>query len=322
MKFKKILIIRFSSIGDIVLTTPIIRAIKEQIPDCELHYLTKKQFHNTLIANPYLNKIHLLQANLSDTIKVLRDEKFDYIIDLHNNLRTLRVKLSLRIPSSSFNKINIAKWLITNLKINKLPNTHIVNRYFHTLHSIQVHNDHKGLEYYIPPSEEINIQTTFPQIKGEYYTWVIGGQHSTKIFPKEKIVSVLQQTKKTVLLLGGPMDEEMGDYIQQKCGINTINTAGNFSLNQSASILKQSQKVFTNDTGLMHIAAAFQKEIISFWGNTIPQFGMYPYKTKHSILEIENLKCRPCSKIGFQKCPKGHFRCMMDISEEEILNLF
>ncbi len=322
MKFKKILIIRFSSIGDIVLTTPIIRAIKDQIPDCELHYLTKKQFHNTLIANPHIDKIHLLQEKLSDTLKLLKGEKFDYIIDLHNNLRTRRVKLSLRIPSSSFNKINIAKWLITKFHINRLPNTHIVDRYFETLKTIQVHNDHKGLEYYIPSSEEIKIQSAFPQIKEDYYTWVIGGQHSTKIFPKEKIANILQQTNKTVLLLGGPMDKEMGDYIQQKCGKNIINTAGNFSLNQSASILKQSQKVFTNDTGLMHIAAAFQKEIISFWGNTIPQFGMYPYKTKHTILEIEDLKCRPCSKIGFQKCPKGHFRCMMDISEKEVLHFF
>ena len=321
MKVKKLLILRFSSIGDIVLTSPLLRVIKEQIPDIELHYLTKKNFHNTLIANPHIDKIHLLEDHLPDTIKKLKAENFDYLIDLHKNLRSLRVKIALHKPSTSFDKINIAKFLMTKLKINQLPNTHIVERYFEALNSLHLKNDQKGLEYYIPQVEEISISELYPNIPDDYYVWVIGGQHNTKIFPKEKMVNILRLTKKTFLLLGGPADKEMGDFIQGKCGENIINTAGKFSLNQSASILKQSKKVFTNDTGLMHIAAAFQKEIISFWGNTIPQFGMYPYKTKHIILEVKDLNCRPCSKIGYKKCPKAHFRCMMDISEEEVLHL-
>jgi ADP-heptose:LPS heptosyltransferase len=92
-----------------------------------------------------------------------------------------------------------------------------------------------------------------------------------------------------------------------------FNGCGKFNLNQSASLLKQSLAVFTHDTGLMHIAAAFKKQIFSIWGNTVPEFGMYPYKTPFSIFENKKLQCRPCSKIGHNKCPLGHFKCMNDV---------
>ena len=88
------------------------------------------------------------------------------------------------------------------------------------------------------------------------------------------------------------------------------NGCGRYSLHQSASLLRQAAFVVSHDTGLMHIAAAFGQRIYSIWGNTVPEFGMYPFRTEYEALEVPGLPCRPCSKIGFAQCPQGHFRCM------------
>src|SRR4051812_16746459 len=117
----KFLIIRFSSIGDIVLTTPVIRCLKQQVADAEVHYLTKNSFKEIIESNPYVDKLHLLRNDFDGMIDELKKEKFDYIIDLHHNLRTLKVKKALGIPAHSFNKLNLKKWLLTAIKINLLP---------------------------------------------------------------------------------------------------------------------------------------------------------------------------------------------------------
>jgi len=121
------------------------------------------------------------------------------------------------------------------------------------------------------------------------------------------------------LLVGGPEDFERGEQIIANTN-NTINTCGKYSILQSASLVQQAKMVITHDTGMMHIAAAFQQKIYSVWGNTVPEFGMYPYlESKQSKrIEVKGLNCRPCSKIGYDKCPKGHFKCMQEIDE----NLF
>ena len=323
---KKILIIRFSSIGDIVLTTPIIRCLKKQLPDAEIHYLTKEQFYPVIKKNPYINKIHLLKDNLEETISELKVENYDHIIDLHKNIRSLFVKKKLRKPSSSFCKINFYKWLIVNFKINRLPDLHIVDRYFKSVKKLNITNDGEGLDYFIPEDEEININDLPENFRNGYIGFVIGGKHVTKILPEEKVVSICKKIKKPIILLGGTEDKKAGENIQKQIGNNVFNSCGEFSINQSASLVKNAEKIITNDTGLMHIAAAFKKEITSVWGNTIPAFGMFPYlpdkeKNKSKIIEVKNLKCRPCSKIGFDKCPKKHFDCMNAIDESEIVEL-
>ncbi len=186
----------------------------------------------------------------------------------------------------------------------------------------ELKNDQKGLDYFIPEKDIVNLNSLPGEFQNGYIGWVIGGKHNTKIFPEERIIEICKTIKTPIILLGGPEDEEKGDRIQKAIGDTIFNSCGKFNLNQSASLVAQAQKIFTNDTGLMHIAAAFKKEIYSFWGNTIPEFGMYPYmpgqESKSHILEVKNLKCRPCSKIGYQKCPKKHFDCMNKVDTEEI----
>jgi ADP-heptose:LPS heptosyltransferase len=325
----KFLIIRFSSIGDIVLTTPVIRCVKQQVKDAEVHYLTKKKFSPLLESNPYIDKFYTIESSLIGTeiLKALKKENYDLIIDLHHNIRSAQVKLYLGKKSRAFYKLNIEKWLRVNFRINKLPNVHIVDRYFETVKSLGVVNDGKGLDYFIPKKDEVDLSTLPTQFQSGYIGFIIGAKYFTKQLPAEKIISIIKKINQPVVLLGGKEDEEKGNKIEQEIrsqdpGVGIYNACGKFNINQSASLVRQAKKIITHDTGLMHIAAAFKKEIISVWGNTIPEFGMYPYYGDSEIrnwkLEIKNLKCRPCTKLGFSKCPKKHFRCMMDIDEEEI----
>ncbi len=320
---KKILVIRFSSIGDIVLTTPVIRCLKKQLEDVEVHYLTKKQFLSVIRANPHIDRIHTIDDSIDEIITELRKQNYDHIVDLHKNFRSKGVIMKLRKPATSFNKINVRKWLAVNLKINRLPDVHIVDRYFQAVEHLGVKNDDEGLDYFIPESDEVNM-TDLPQThRNGYIGWVIGGTYFTKIYPDDKIIEVCRKIKKPVVLLGGKTDAERGDRIAEAVGDSVFNACGKFSLNGSASLVKQADKIITNDTGLMHVAAAFRKEIISLWGNTIPGFGMYPYmpgdEEKSTIFEVKNLSCRPCSKLGYKKCPKKHFDCMRKIDIERIV---
>ena len=313
---------RFSSIGDIVLTSPVIRCLKEQNSNAEIHYCTKKSFGSLVAHNPYIHKVWLYDDNMWELMALFRKEKFNCIIDLHHNLRTLWIKLNLcTTPSYSFNKLNIQKWLLVNFKWNLMPDKHIVDRYIETLKPLGIVNDTKGLEFYIPENREIIVQKEFPKIGDKYAVFVIGAKFKTKQLPLEKIVSWCYKIDIPIILVGGKEDESLALEI---CNIlhnrSIFNGVGKFSLLQSASIIKQSSLVLTNDTGMMHIAAAFQKKIISFWGNTIPSLGMYPYQVADSIIvEVKNLACRPCSKIGYNKCPKGHFNCMKLPNAEDYL---
>lgn len=322
----KVLIIRFSSIGDIVLTTPVVRVIKTQRPDVEIHYCTKKSFQAIVDSNPYIHKVHVLDNNLSNLVQQLKSENFDLIIDLHNNLRTSILKLRLAKPAYTFNKLNFKKWLYINWKLKVMPPVHIVDRYLApAIKALDVINDKKGLDYFIPAKDVITIgELPYPFNHG-YVAFAIGAQHATKRLPFHKLKEALLHINHPVILLGGKEDIDTGDLLVKALeseGKTTIfNACGKYNLNGSASLVKQSLFVVTHDTGLMHIAAAFKKKIISIWGNTTPELGMYPYLSEHSIIENKNLDCRPCSKIGYPSCPKKHFRCMNEL-DLSVLNAY
>lgn len=320
----KVLVLRFSSIGDIVLTTPVVRCLRKAHPDAEIHYATKKAYVSLLQANPYINKIHALGNSFSQLVQQLKAEKFDYVIDLHNNQRTLLLKWQLGVKSNSFSKLNFEKWLMVQFKINRLPALHIVDRYMAAAKPLHVVNDGLGLDYFIPKAEEVSINLLPEVFASAYVAWVIGAKQNTKKFPVSKIISTIKLLgTKPVVLLGGPEDRVEAATIQAElsnANIRLFNAVGAYSLNQSASLIRQAAVVITNDTGLMHIAAAFNKPIVSIWGNTIPQFGMYPYTlTPGVVMEVKGLSCRPCSKLGYSSCPKGHFKCMNEQSEDVLV---
>ena len=324
----KFLVIRFSSIGDIVLTTPIVRCLKQQVPGAEVHFLTRSPFKDVLSGNPYIDKLIVLENKLSTIIPLLKAEKYDAIIDLHHNQRSWLVKLNLKSTNYSFHKLNIEKWLMVNFKINKLPHRHIVERYFDVVKRFNVKNDGGGLDFFIQADANRILEKLPVLHQQKYLAFVIGAKHATKRLPDNKIIKLCKELTLPLVLLGGSEDREHGDNIAAEVGSKVYSACGKTTLHESAALINNADLIITHDTGMMHIAAALQKKIISIWGNTIPDFGMYPFysdktggtkKGLSTVVEVKGLPCRPCSKIGFDKCPKEHFDCLNKIDEQEIL---
>ena len=319
---KKILIVRFSSIGDIVLTSPIIRCLHHQLPDAEIHALTKAAYRTIYEGNPYVTKTIVMTDGLNDVLPVLRAERYDHVVDLHRNWRSSRVRMALLCPSSTFPKLDFRKFLYTKLKVGKLPRMHVVDRYFKAVERLGVHNDGKGLDFFFHEADRMGREDLPEAFRSGFVAVVIGGQHATKILPEDKVVAVCEALDYPVILVGGPEDAARGKRISERVGDLVWNCCGSLTVGQSASLLQISDVVLTNDTGMMHIAAALRKPIVSVWGNTVPEFGMYPYLPEGMkpavIIEKGDLRCRPCDKLGYARCPKGHFNCMNSLDAMQI----
>ena len=317
----RFLVVRFSSIGDIVLTTPVVRHLKKQVEDAEIHFLTKTAYASLLEANPFIDKVHSFDGDMKTCIASLRKEEIDYIIDLHHNTRSARIKYGLRRIAFTVDKLNWKKWLYVTFKRDRMPDIHMVDRNLDTIQSYIEDRDELGLDYFIPEKDEISKASLPEAFRLAYVGLSIGAQHETKKLPVKSLVELCRKLKHPVIILGGPGDRPTGETIVSALPEKDIlNACGQYNIHQSASLVKQAKVLITHDTGLMHIGAAFRLKIISVWGNTIPQFGMYPYRANPSSVQLEvlDLPCRPCSKIGYQKCPKGHFKCMLNQDLEGI----
>jgi len=311
----RLLFIRFSSIGDIVLTSPAIRCAKMQMPGVEIHFLTKSTMKDLVIANPYIHTIHFLEDSIEATVAPLKEIHFDYIIDLHHNQRTWRIKRSLGVPAYSYNKLSIQKWFLALTKINLLPPSHVCERYVQTLAPFGVTNDGKGLDYFIAESN-FAVENILPTSFQDGYTaLVIGASYKTKQMPIEKWLELVEKIKGPMVVVGDKADHENAQMLVNAFPEKVFNACGFFSLNESALFIKKSILVISHDTGFLHVAVAFNKPTITIWGATSPilQFEAYYLKdsqTNRMNAIVPNLSCQPCSKQGGHKCPKGHFNCM------------
>ena len=291
----KILIIRLSSIGDIVLTTPVIRAVNEQLPEAEVHFLVRKDLVSVIENNPHIHKIHAYDPdNVSQTIEELRKEQFTVVIDLQKTLRSRKVVRSLKVPFYTFSKHNLSKWICYRLKMNGMPETHIVERYFEAVKELNVHNDHKGLEFYIPEDQGFEEDDLPMMFEDGFVAIVLAAQHFTKRIPVSKVVEIGSILHKPIMLLGGKDVYEEGEQVVAQLGERATNGCGKYTLYQSAAI----------------------------FGATIPEYGYYPYmpgeRDKFRNFEVCPLNCRPCSKFGSSKCKRKHFKCMKNISATEV----
>ena len=316
----KILVIRFSSMGDIIYTTPVVRCLKKQLPDAEIHFLTKPAFKYIYDNNPYLDRLLLLKPTLSETIEEIKAEKYDYIIDLHNNLRTSLIKLRTGIKSSTYKKQRLRKWLSLKFNLKLVPPVHLVERYLKTVKFLGVKNDGKPIDYYVKAEHDLK-KLLPPSHQEKYVAFVIGATHFTKRMPNEKIINICRQINQPVVLLGGEDVKANGAEIASAIGDNIYNACGITSLDESVFLVSKAEKTIGFDTGLTHIAEAFDKPIASIWGGTVPELlGVQPYMVKDAKVIGINISCRPCSKFGLEKCPLGHFKCMKDIPDDTVVN--
>ena len=316
----RLLFIRFSSIGDIVFTTPAIRCAKQQIPGVELHFLTKASMKAVTEANPYIDHFHYFDKDLNATIKGLKAFQFDYIIDLHKNLRTFQIQKALGVPSLSYHKLSLQKLLLTKLHLNYMPARHIVDRSLDTLSALGVVNDGKGLDYFIPKEATLPSNALPAAFQSGYIALVIGASYATKKLPVASLQALCHKIPYPIVLIGGKEDQAEGAAIEAINPIKIWNACGKFNLHESALLVKQSKTVISHDTGFLYIACAFHKKTVAIWGATAPALQVEPYyptKTDSSKQNVwyynaivPELPCQPCSNYGTKQCPQGHFACM------------
>ncbi|MEO1437579.1 MAG: glycosyltransferase family 9 protein [Bacteroidota bacterium] len=295
----------------------------------EIHFLCKAAFAQTVRNNPFIDRIWTIDQHVKEVAPALRKEGFDAVIDLHNNLRTKHLQLLLRNRFYAFPKLNLQKWLLCRFGIDRMPKElHLVDRYFKAVEPLGVQNDGLGLDYYFSSgvnrlSADASNSTLLAALPKTYIAWVLGATHPTKRLPSTKINRVLKQLNHPVVLLGGKDVEQEALGIKSHENGQLINLVGKIKLEDSVAVMAKSALVVSPDTGLMHIAAALEKPMVTVWGNTVPAFGMTPYYSspivKHHLLEVPNLPCRPCSKIGYMECPKKHFACMEKQDENKLL---
>ncbi|MBH2004802.1 MAG: glycosyltransferase family 9 protein [Sphingobacteriia bacterium] len=320
---KKFLVIRFSSIGDIVLATPAIRCLKMQVPGSSVHFLTKRSFKAVTEANPYIDRFHYFDNNLDELIGELKQENFDYIIDLHKNFRTVLIRLKLRVPVLSYQKLSFQKFLLTKFGIHQMPGRHITDRCLDAIAPTGAVNDGMGLDYFIPAGQHIRGDDIPLSHSAGFIAVVIGASYYTKKLPVEKLQELCGTINFPIILVGGKEDREEGEAIAAVDPVKIYNACGKFSLHESADIVRRSKLVISHDTGLQYIACAFNKKVLAIWGGTSPLLDVEPYYGEKQLLQhaggrayenfiVPGLSCQPCSNYGTRKCPKGHFRCMLN----------
>jgi len=312
----KFLVIRFSSIGDIVLATPAIRCLRKRYPDAELHFLTKKKMKAVTEANPYIDKFHYFDGDFKQMARALKAESFDYVIDLHKNLRTLRLRFVLKAKWYSYQKLSIQKFLLTRFHWDLMPDTHITTRSLNTLLPLDVKDDGLGLDYFIPEKDKVALEALPDFLRQGYGAIVIGASYYTKRLPAQKLIELIDRLDYPVILMGGPEDKATGEQIIAATkNKKAWNSCGHFSLNGSADLVRQADWVISHDTGLQYIACAFNKRVMAVWGGTSPKLAVEPYygakkETMYRNYIVPALSCQPCSNFGLKACPKKHFKCM------------
>ena len=324
---KKILILRLSSIGDILLTSPFIRQVRTTFPKAQIDYAVKNVFKDLVQYNPNLNTIYEIKPERGrEGLQVLKQtfkkQSYDFVFDLHNNFRTK--SLTAGLHKTIIHKDRLKRALLVYMKKNTyreiIP---IPERYLNTAKEAGVKDDGGGLELFWPQSiEEKTDQTlTNLSVDSDFIALAPGAAHATKRWPqeyfKELIQNVNRQFEKKIVLLGSAAEKEELSGLAPSAQV--VNFAGSLSLLESAAVLKRAKVLVTNDSGLMHMASAVKTPAIALFGSTVKEFGFFPYRSDHIILEDNTVSCRPCSHIGRANCPKGHFDCMRKITPRMVL---
>ncbi|MEP1035172.1 glycosyltransferase family 9 protein [Ekhidna sp.] len=325
----KILIIGAVSSEKVLLATPVIRLLKTEL-DAEVHVVIKKVFDDLLQHNPYINRKYDYDLPIVELRANFAKQGFDWVIDLRNNARSKFLRLGLFKNLIAFDKKPFFDWLYVKTKINRLPRAHLADQLIGLLKPLGITGDNLGLDFFIPEKDKVENEWLPKSHQNGYVAIALSASHHTKKLPINRLIELCDRINKPIVLIGDRADLKIACEVEKFFRQGTLaeeeaieelnkktiifNACGKFNFNQSASLIKNANWVFTYDNVMMHIAAVFKKNIYSIWGNTTPYFGTYPYRTQFTVFENNKLSCRPCSKTGFNNCPKGHFKCMNDLS--------
>jgi len=335
----KTLVLRLSSIGDIILSSPLLRVLRKSAgKDARIDFVVRKEYAELVRYSHHLSIVHEYDVEsgfegLKELAKTLYNEHYELVVDIHDSIRTKFLRAACRSKETVVvDKRKFERWLLVNMKRNAYDdNLSVAERYIETVEKYGVKNDGKGLEIFIPDSTQFEISGKMAKLKLNEFEKVIGicpgSKHFTKRWQKEKFAEVAVKAAKEfnakVLLFGGGDERADCHFVEdavtrQVSEKNVSDFAGELSLLETAAAMEFCDIVLTNDSGLMHLAAAKQKKIVAIFGSTVEQFGFFPYGTESKVIENKNLDCRPCTHIGRKSCPKEHFKCMNEISVEEV----
>jgi heptosyltransferase-2 len=314
---KKILIIRLSSLGDVLLAAPLIRAVRNTYPDAALDFCVRTEYADAVRYNPNITNLFEFprsQQDISALTEKLSNHNYDLIIDLQNNRRSKRLISGSRAEIRSFRKRSIDKFLLVHFKINRLTDAPPIPKRYADSAEIKMSDD-TGLEFYFPSGYQRK------QLPDNCITLCPGARHYTKRYPIDYFIETgneLVREGYCVIITGGSADKDIAGHVA--AGIKgSLNMTNDNDLFLTADILSQSLAVLCNDSGLMHLACAVHTPAAVIFGSTVKEFGFTPYGNRNIILENNSLSCRPCSHIGRSRCPKKHFKCMNDLKPDFIL---
>ena len=301
------------------MASPVVRCLKQQVEDCEVHLLTEGPFADLMAHNPFIDKVHNYNRPFSTVMDELCEFGFDYVIDLQKNLKTQRIKNRLKLINFSLGGTKIEKWILVNFKKNLLPHAHIVDHFMKTI-SLFANNDGCGLDFFIRKEDEVDVNQFLYDIHRPFVALVLSAKYKTRQPTVANLERMLLKIKYPVVLLGSDADKGLAVDLLDLTGNKCVDVCGRYSIYQMASILTQSACVVTGDNDFSAIASALKKDVVSIWGSTVPEFGYAPYLAGQNsqIIEVKDLKCRPCSRKGFSSCPRGHFQCMTEIDDDYV----
>jgi ADP-heptose:LPS heptosyltransferase len=316
-EIKKILIIRFSSFGDIVLTYPFITQLRKVFPNSQIDFLTKEKFEPLVKMHKDVNSIiEYSGEQLKELRSMIKKNNYDLIFDIHKNIRSVSSTLFTHPEKIRYKKGTFKKLLLVAFKINLIENVvPVYKRYLLALDKIHI------LDNFDFSIADLDFSRE-PIVKGPYILIAPSSKHFTKTLPKEKFEQIIKGIKdKKIVLIGEKLGEDSNicNYLSGKSE-NVINICGKSDFNTLANLIFNSELVVCNDSGVLHLAEALNKKVIVFFGSTVKEFGFYPQLKSTIVFENNDLKCRPCTHIGKNNCPKKHFKCLNDININEIIN--
>jgi heptosyltransferase-2 len=339
MLINKALVIRLSSIGDIILASPLIRAFHKRFPNAQIDFAVKIEFAELLLHHPFLTTIHRIdtRTGFSGLRKIKQSIKsvgYDLVIDIHDNFRSKYLRSRLGTEVASVNKRKLEGFLLTKFKVHTYKGIiPVAERYLETAKKFTVIDDGEGLEVFVAQDtrarvidklKNLGIENSFSVDRNKVIGFCPNAKHNTKMWPREYFMQLgrLLQEKHgaRIFLFGGTSDVQHCREVLLGLNGQAVNLAGELSIMETAAAMDVCDVIVTNDTGLMHLAAARRRKIVAIFGPTVQEFGFFPYRANSIVLEKRDLKCRPCSHIGTAECPKKHFRCMIDIRVADALS--
>ena len=338
---ERILVIRFSSVGDIVLSSLLVRLLRHRFPQSEIEYLVKEEFADLVRYNPHISRVLTFPNNgtfrdLHEFRRKHRPERYDLLVDIHDNLRSRYLRLGAP-HTVRIRKRKIARFLLVKCKWNVYPRfggaPSVAERYVETVQHYGIRDDGKGLELFVPPAAQETVAALLTSLGKRPSDRLIGvcpaAKHWNKMWLEDRFAeaaaNVSAEFNAGIVLLGSGKEEEarakrIEQQIRERNPVaSVLNSAGKLSLAETAAMMDHCSVVLSNDSGLMHIAAARKRNIVAIFGPTVRELGFYPFGTRSVVVEQDGLPCRPCTHIGLPECPKRHFKCMSDLSVSRVV---